>query len=156
MDKYYVSGLGLPQGASIVTHFNKEFYYTIGQGQMLCFPFKLRYSYNQVVIELANTTPYYNVYIPTVRCWPSNTPASQSITSSPYQSQGSPTLPPSGITWNFYSNDLIGSKLIKPAAIQKAIQVKTMYWMNVQNLQNKESYFYCKFNYFSPGAEYKE
>lgn len=154
MDIY--TTVGLPQGAKIVYELNKDFTYTLNQSQTLCFPFKLRFAYNQVIITLANTTPFLNVFVPASRCWPSTQPVGNSITASPLQSNANPTLPQVELTWNFYSNELVGTDAIKPATITKAINVKTTYWMNVQNLQNKPSYFYCKFEYFSPGAYYVE
>ena len=149
---HYYAG-GLPQGASIVQELNDEHTYILEPSRTLCFPFKLHYSYNQVVIDLANTTPFQNVYVPGQRCWPSTEPVGSSMTYSPLPTEASINLPPTGVKWNFYLEELYKSPLLKEAVIYKMVEHRVTYWMNVVNLQNKENYFFCRFSYYSPNTE---
>jgi hypothetical protein len=143
---------GLPQNTEVVNHLNETHTYTINASATLCFPFHLVTRWQQVVIDLALTTPFENVFVLGVRSWPSSEAAAQSITASPRQSQAYINLPPSGVKWNFYRNDLDPS-LIEPADITVPIFGDTRYWMNVQNLQNKLNYFFCRFHYYGLGVE---
>jgi len=152
MVRQYYSG-GLPQGASIVTQLNEEDYtYTIGPSKTLCFPWYLRPRWHQLVITLANNTPYINVWIPGMRCWPSAEAAGTSITASPRQTQASVNMNPNGVDWNFHIFDIQQDQL-KPANIYHVIKNDVTYWMNIQNLQNSTNYFYCKFHYYGNGIE---
>lgn len=144
--------LGLPQNTSVVNHLNENFTYTLAPSHTLCFPFRLVTRWQQVVIDMANTSPFISVFVPGVRAWPSIEAAGRSITSAPLQTQANLNLPPSGVKWNFYRPDL-DSSIIHTADITKQIQPDTIYWMNVQNLQNKENYFFCRFSYYGNGVE---
>lgn len=147
---YYTGNL--PMGASIITEFNKEHTYVLPQSAILCFPFIMKTNYYQVVADLANTTPFESCFVPGSRAWPSIDPAGQSITNSPNSSLSSVNLMPNGNTWNFWLIDLHNHPLI-PTAINHQIQSNTTYWINVQNLTNKESYFFCRFTYYGSGKK---
>lgn len=144
--------LGLPQNTSVVNQLNENHTYTINASQTLCFPFQLVTRWQQVVIDLASTTPFENVFVPGTRSWPSREAAGSSMTSSPLQTQASINLPPSGVKWNFYRSE-IDPKIICEADIKAEIFPDTIYWMNVQNLQNKPNYFFCRFHYYGLGVE---
>jgi hypothetical protein len=144
--------LGLPQNTSVVNHLNENHTYTLPSSHTYCFPFQLVTRWQQVVIDLANTTPFENVFIPGIRSWPSKEAAGQSITSAPRQTEAYLNLPPSGVKWNFYLNGL-DPKIIETADVKTLIFSDTIYWMNVQNLQNKPNYFFCRFHYYGIGVE---
>ena len=143
---------GLPQNTQVVNHLNETHQYTINASSTLCFPFQLVTRWQQVVIDLALTTPFENVFVLGVRSWPSKEAAAQSITASPRQTEAYINLPPSGIKWNFHRQDL-DTTCIHDADISAPIFADTMYWMNVQNLQNRENYFFCRFRYYGIGVE---
>jgi hypothetical protein len=105
----------------------------------------------QVTIDIADTTPFQNIWIPGARSWASTQPGGRSMTSSPFQSQQSVNLPPNGIKWNFWLIDLQGSIVLDQTNINHWINSTDTYWMNVQNLQNRDSYFYCRFTYEGAG-----
>lgn len=144
--------LGLPQNTSVVNHLNENHTYTLLPSHTLCFPFQLVTRWQQVVVDLANMTPFENVFVPGIRSWPSKEAAGQSVTSSPRQSQSSINLPPSGVKWTFYRPDL-ETNCLMDGDIKAMIQPDTIYWMNVQNLQNKPNYFFCRFHYYGIGVE---
>lgn len=144
--------LGLPQNTSVVNHLNENHTYTLAPSHTLCFPFQLVTRWQQVLIDLANTTPFENVFIPGMRSWPSREAAGQSITAAPLQTQASINLPPSGVKWLFYRDNL-DPKILKDTDVSTLVAEDTIYWMNVQNLQNRENYFYCRFRYYGIGVE---
>lgn len=144
--------LGLPQNTSVVNQLNENHTYTLPPSHTLCFPFQLVTRWQQVVIDMANTTPFENVFIPGIRSWPSKEAAGQSFTSSPLQTQANLNLPPSGVKWNFYRDEL-DIQYLKDADVKALIKADTIYWMNVQNLQNKANYFFCRFHYYGLGVE---
>ncbi len=154
MTSYY-SGY-LPQGASIVSELEPEHRYIIGPSKTLCFPFKMRRYYNQLVVDMADTTPFESCFIPVIRCWPSKEAAGMSMTSQVRASQATVNLGPNGMTWGFWLLDLIDSPEIKEADISTWIEQGTTYWMNVQNLQNKPSYFYLRFTFYGVGITFIE
>ena len=153
MDTYYTGNL--PQSTTIVTELNPEHTYILPPSQTLCFPFKMKRDYQQIIVDLADTTPFVSTFIPGSRAWPSEIPASQSITASPYASQASVKLPPSGVKWNFWLLELEQPNL-DLANINRWVLFDTTYWMNVQNLQNRQSYFYCRFTYYGQGITFEE
>ena len=144
--------LGLPQNTSVVNHLNENHTYTLPPSHTFCFPFQLVTRWQHVVIDLANTTPFENVFVPGIRSWPSREAAGQSMTSAPLQTQASINLPPSGVKWNFYRYAIDNLKLCE-ADITAPVEADTIYWMNVQNLQNKANYFFCRFHYYGIGVE---
>lgn len=148
MTTYYTGNL--PQSTSIVTELNSTHTYVLPPSWTMCFPFIMKVNYYQVVIDMANTTPFESAIVPGMRAWPSAEPVGQSITSSPYSSQSSINIQPNGNTWNFWMIDLHNQPLIA-AAINHQILGKTTYWMNIKNLQNKENFFFCRFTYHGSG-----
>ena len=154
MSTYY-SG-GLPQGSSIVYELNPEYTYILNPAKTLCFPWKMKKKYNQLIIELADTTPFENCFIPVVRTWPSTEASGISITASPRYIQNTINLPPTGVKYNFWLSGVVNPIELVPNDINHPVLADTQYWMNVQNLQNKQSNFYCKFTYYGRGIEYSE
>jgi hypothetical protein len=106
--------------------------------------------YTQVVIDIANTTPFESAWVPGVRCWPSKEASGNSMTASPLSSIGSINMPPSGIKWNFWLLGMVEQPL-EEADYNRWINNNTVYWMNLQNLQNRENYFFLRFTYHGPG-----
>ena len=98
--------LGLPQNTSVVNHLNEQHTYALPASHTFCFPFQLVTRWQQVVIDLANTTPFENVFVQGIRAWPSKEAAGQSFTSAPRQTQSSLILPPCGVKWNFYRYEI--------------------------------------------------
>lgn len=154
MTKYYAGYL--PQGATIVTELEKEHMYVLPPSRTLCFPFKMRRYYNQLVIDAADTTPFESCFIPVIRCWPSEEAAGQSITSQPLASQGTVNLGPNGVKWNFWLLDLVDVSSLEESDINRWIDPNKTYWMNVQNLQNKASFFWLRFTFYGPGGTHVE
>jgi len=143
MASYYTGGL--PEGASIVTEFNPQNTYVSPAGQTLCFPWKLAAG-QQLIISMADNTPFISAFISGVRAWPSREPAGPSITASPNSVQSSVILQLSGIKWGFWSIDLDG-QAHEPSDINTWAYPGQTYWMNVQNLKNRDSYFYARLAY---------
>jgi hypothetical protein len=154
MSTYYAGNL--PQGSSIVYELNPEYTYIANPSRTLCFPFKMRRNYQQLVVELADTTPFENCFIPVVRAWPSTEASGISLTASPRYIQNTINLPPTGVKYNFWLSNEVNQEDLVPASINHAIYFGQQYWMNVQNLQNKTSYFYCKFTFYGKGIEYSQ
>lgn len=140
----------LPQGAYIVTRFDPTYQYSLPQSTTYCFPFKLTGNMQQIVVNAAMTTPFENVFIPGVRSWASLEPAGISISASPLQSQQTLTLPPTGVIWDFWSSALNGQIVLAPNNVNSWINPNTLYWFNVQNVQNRPNSFYCRFNFLGP------
>jgi hypothetical protein len=154
MPTYYKGNL--PQGVDIVTKLDPSFRYIIPPSRVMSFPFSIRAPTQQVVIDMANTTPFQNVYIPGVRSYASSEPFGISLTSAPRAGEGSINLPPSGAKWNFWLIELEGTITLAEANINHWIYPGTVYYMNVQNLQNRENYFFCRFTYTGPGVNIVE
>jgi len=154
MSTYY-SG-SLPQGSTIVYELHPEYTYVLNQSQTLCFPFKMRRNYQQLIVELANTTPFQNCFVPSVRAWPSTEASGISITSTPYQSQNTINLPPTGFKYNFWLIDEVDQNNLLPSDVNHFIIFGNQYWINVQNLQNKPSSFFCKFVYYGKNQQWTE
>ena len=154
MSKYY-SGY-LPQGASIVTELEKEHTYAIEPSATLCFPFKMRRYYNQVVIDLADMNPFESCFIPALRCWPSIEAAGTSITAQPLASRGDIVLGPNGTKWNFWLLDLIDISSLEPADINRWIEPDKIYWMNVQNLHNRPGTFWLRYTFYGTDISHVE
>lgn len=153
MNNYYTGQL--PQGSIIVRELTKEHTYTLPASKTLCFPFKIQDNYQQVVIDAADTTPFESAFIPGTRAWASKEAAGISITASPYQSQSSPRLYPNGIRWNFWIPEMNG-RTLEPSEINHIVQPNVYYWMNIQNLQNRQSYFFLRFTFYGNGITYEE
>jgi hypothetical protein len=148
MYQTYYTG-NLPMATSIVTHHNPEHTYILPKSHTLCFPFQLNVNYYQIVIDMADTTPFERTFIPGSKAWPSAEAAGRSITDVPSTNAIVP-LQPCGQTWNFWLAGMTTQPLI-PTAINYPIQLSTTYWMNVVNLQNRESYFFCRFTSHGTG-----
>lgn len=137
----------LPQGSSIVSTLNSDHSYTLPASRTLCFPFTMRRYYSQVIIDIADITPFENCFVPSVRCWASTVAAGQSMTADPNSALATVNPGPNGATWNFWLTDQVKTKDIRLADINRAISNGTVYWMNVQNLQNKDSFFFLRFTF---------
>jgi len=146
----------LPQGSSIVTELNPEHTYMLPASRTLCFPFTMRRYYQQLVIDIADITPFESCFIPVIRCWPSTEASGESMTAQPLASQATVNLGPYGAKWNFHLLDQIDPDGRQPADISKLIKFGETYWMNVQNLQNKTSYFFLRFTFYGAGITYVE
>ena len=149
MDQYYTGYL--PQGASIITDLATNHTYTLPRSQVMCFPFRMRPGCNQVVIDAANTTPFESAWVPGIRCWASKEAAGNSMTASPLPSQGRVNVGPNGFKWNFWLLDMLAQPL-EEADYNHWMNNNTVYWMNVQNLQNRENYFFLRFTYHGVGT----
>ena len=154
MPKYFTGYL--PQGSIIVTELNPEHTYVLPASKTLCFPFAMRRYYQQLVIDVADTTPFESCFIPAIRCWPSTEASGESMTSQPRASQATINPGPYGAKWNFYLLDQLENPDLQPADINRWINSGTTYWMNVQNLQNKESYFFLRFTFYGVGITHVE
>src|SRR6266702_3195170 len=119
MTTIYYSG-NLPQTASIIPDLNANHTYCLPKSKILCFPFMMKANYYQVIIDMADTTPFESSFIPGARAWPSIEPAGQSITKTPNSLESSINLMPNGHTWNFWLQDLHNHPLI-PTAINHQI-----------------------------------
>jgi hypothetical protein len=104
----------------------------------------------QVVVNVALTTPFENVFIPGVRSWASAEPSGISLTNSPLQSQQTITLSPTGAVWDFWDISLQKSIDLAPSNVNTWINHNQLYWFNVQNVQNRPNSFYCRFNFLGP------
>lgn len=159
MDAHYTGYL--PQGAIVVHNLNEDYRYILPPSRTLCFPWKMRTDYKnseytQLIIDVADTTPFEITFTPGARCWASKEPASQSITATPYASQSSVYLIPSGMKWNFWLLDKVPPECREPASIDRGIEPGIRYWFNVQNMQNRQSNFFCRFTYTGLGIKYVE
>lgn len=155
MSTTYYAG-GLPQGARIVTDLEPEHYYTLPPSTTLCFPFKMRRYYQQLVIDAADTTPFESCFIPVIRCWPSKEAVGISMTSQPLSSQGTINVGPNGFKWNFWLLDQVNPDDLVEANIDQWINYGTTYWFNVQNLQNKQASFFLRFTFHGAGITHVE
>lgn len=135
----------VPQGSQIVYEFNPEFTYVVEPAKTLCFPFMIKTTWLQIVIELADITPFQNCFVPVLRSWASKEISGESLTNSPRTIQNTTNLSPYGLKYNFWLPDYVTDENIHPSDINHAVFANTQYWMNVQNLQNKTSNLYCKF-----------
>lgn len=142
----------LPQGAIVITEFEPEHMYTLPAGKTYCFPFKMRRYYNQVVVDMADISPFESCFIPMMRSWPSKEAAAQSMTDMPLASQAFVTLGPSGVKWNFWLLDQVKPSDQQESDINRGILPDTFYWINIQNLQNRPSYFWLRFTYYGPAG----
>lgn len=154
MRKYY-SG-DLPYNTIIIECLNEDHRYMIQPSQTQCFPFILKPPYTQVVIDLANTTPFENTFIHGLTCWGSSCAAGPSLTTSPSSSLTTINLPQCGVLWNFWSLEYANQQFLEPANINVPISTETVYWMNVQNLQNNVNYFWIRLTYHGVGVIYVE
>jgi len=154
MPVYYTGTV--PQGADIITQLDPSFRYILPASRTSCFAFRLPVGAHQLVIDMANTTPFQNVYIPGIRSWCSTEPAGPSITALPRAGESTINLPPSGAKWNFWLIDLEGQFVLADANIHHWIYGGVIYWMNVQNLQNRDNNFFCRFTYTGPGVNIVE
>jgi hypothetical protein len=154
MSTYY-SG-GLPQGSKIVTTLEKEHYYVLPPSTTLCFPFKMRRYYNQVVVDAADTTPFESCFVPVIRCWPSREPVGISMTAAPVSSQGTINLGPNGCKWNFWVLDQADENNLQEADLYQWIYQNDTYWFMVQNLQNKQAFFFLRFTFHGNGITHVE
>lgn len=153
MTTYYIGML--PQGASIVYQRSPEHTYTLPASKTLCFPFKIPQDYNQVVVDAADTTPFESAFIPGSRAWASDQPVGMSLTAAPFQTQSSPRLYPNGVRWNFWLKEL-NNKAKEPSEINHIINADQTYYMNIQNLQNRQSYFFLRFTFYGNGVTFAE
>ena len=144
MNTYYTGGL--PQGASIVTETNDQNTYVSNASSILCFPWSVSANKRQLIIDMADTTPWQSAFTAGLRAWPSIEPVGQSITASPLQSQSSVILQLAGMSWGFWNIDLNG-QLLLPATISRWATPGQTYWMNVQNEKNYYGRFFCRFTY---------
>lgn len=147
---------GLPQGAQIRSELDPEHTYEIPGSTILCFPFKMRRHYQQVVIDAADTTRFESCFIPVLRAWPSKEAAGMSITSSPNSALTSVNLGPNGCRWNFWLLDVVAKNDLKEADIYQWINDGTTYWFNIQNLQNKPANFWLRFTFHGAGITFVE
>lgn len=69
------------------------------------------------------------------------------MTMSPYQTLSTINLGPNGCTWNFWLLDEVSPENRREATANTWIESNTTYWFNIQNLQNRESRFFCRFTF---------
>lgn len=146
----------LSQGVDIVLDLDPSYRYILPASRIMSFGFRLPTGAQQLTIDMANTTPFQNVYIPGMRSWASTEPGGSSISISPRASESSINLPPSGAKWNFWLLELQGLVPLEEANVHHWVSPNATYWMNVQNLQNRENYFFCRFTYTGPGVNIVE
>jgi len=137
----------LPYGVYIVPCPSPDNHYKIYRGHTLCFPFTLD-TYDQV-LAAAQHTLYYNAQQGTIQMWASVEPNGLSI-SGTNSSQSYARLWAAGYTWNFY--DLAQPQLgnisyTPPIDLAQGISRGVVYFLNVQNLENRDNNFYLKFTY---------
>lgn len=154
MVTYYAGGL--PQGASIVSELEPKHYYTIGPSRILCFPFRMRRYYNQLVIDAADTTPFESCFVPVVRCWASRDAAGQSISSMPNSNLTNVNIGPDGCKWNFFIPGITAEDELEESFIRIPIDASQTYWFMVQNLQNKQASFFLRFTFHGNGITHVE
>lgn len=152
--KTYFTGQ-LPQNTYIVTRFHHEHTYILPKSVTLSFPFELKTNYYQVVIDVADTTPFENAFISAAKAWPSAETAGPSIVTTP-SSIREINLQPNGVIWNMYLADMKIPPVHREASVNWQIQLNTTYWFNITNLQNRESYFFLRFTYHGTGRTYSE
>lgn len=116
----------------------------VPRSQTVCFGFSLA-TYDSIKV-IANHVSFYDNQQNTVRMWPSNEPNGRSITIAPFSGRESVRLNGDGYVWNFYA---IGKQQYQQADanLNQWIADDTTYFMNVQNLENKDNHFYLKFVY---------
>jgi hypothetical protein len=151
----YYSG-NLPQGASIAGDLDPRHYYTVGPSKTLCFPFKMRRYYQQLVIDAADTTPFESCFIPVIRCWASREAAGISMSALPNTGLSTVNIGPNGCLWNFYLFDVVSNNQIKESFIRIPIRNDETYWFMVQNLQNKPANFFLRFTFHGNGITHVE
>lgn len=154
MTNYYTGGL--PQGTSIVSELDPEHTYRLPPSKTMCFPFRMRRYYQQLVMDLADTTPFENCFIPVIRVWPSKVPVGPSMTGAPNTAINTVNLGPNGFLYNFYLIDEVEEAKRKEASLCQWIRPNVTYWMNVQNLQNKESFFWLRYTFYGPDIVHTE
>lgn len=138
-----------PQSTTIITELEPEHMYILPAGMTFCFPFKMRRYYTQVILDLADITPYETCFMPAMRCWPSLDPVGRSITAEPNYAESYVILGPNGVQWNFWLLDK--KPILEEHDINRGIDFDTTYWMNVQNLQNKDHNFWLRFTFYGNG-----
>ena len=141
----------LPQDADVVTAFNKNHTYTIARSRTLCFSWQLIQPYTQLTIDAANTTPWESAFVPGLMVWPSTEAVGASMTASPYPTQAHVNIQPNGTKWLFY---MTPKPLydVDDINIAKQVNQNTNYWINIKNLQNRDSYFFIRFTYQGLGT----
>lgn len=146
----------LPQNAIVIHERNPEYTYSLAASKTACFAFKLRRNTTQIIVELSDTTPFQNCFIPVLRSWASVEPVGVSLTSSPRSSQTTINLSPIGLKYNFWLVTEVTPDQLVESSVNHPIEDDTQYWMNIQNLQNKPSFFFCKFTYIGKNMNYSE
>jgi hypothetical protein len=141
----------LPQDADVVTELTKNYTYIIARSRTLCFPWQLTQPYTQLVIDAANTTPWESAFVPGLTVWPSVEAVGPSMTASPYPTQAHINIQPNGTKWLFYIPPYPLYEVDEPNIV-KQIKPNTRYWINIKNLQNKDSNFFIRFTYQGLGT----
>lgn len=154
MDTRY-QGL-LPQGARVINELNDEHTYELPPSMTYCFPFRMRRYYQQLIVDVADTTPFESCFVPVIRSWASEVPVGMSMTAQPLASQGTVNPGPDGVTWNFFLIDMVESSNLIDASIRRWIDPGKTYWMNIQNMQNKKSFFWLRFTFHGVGITHVE
>jgi hypothetical protein len=146
----YTPPYPLNYGVYIVPGPTPDNHYKLLRSKTLCFPFTLG-EYNNILVAAKQTT-YQECYIPFVRMWPSLEPNGNSISASPNAQLSSIKLFGAGFSWNFFDIEMpqLGTQIYSPPVdLNQWISRGAVYFINVQNLQNKDDNFYLKFTYCS-------
>ena len=95
---------------------------------------------------IATHVSFYDNQQNTIRMWPATEPNGRSITITPYSGLESIRLNGDGYVWNFYQAGQ-NQYITADAHINQWIDTNKVYFMNVQNLENRDNHFYLKFIY---------
>ena len=145
----YPSVWPLPYGVSIREDHSPDHNYAIPRSQTQCWVVKLQ-NWQQVKIAAI-----HNGFIGnqpwTIRAWLSRDPNGENILPVVYGARRTVSLSAMGDTWCFYANGTDAAALL-PATVSFGIDPTHTYYFNLQNLENKDNAYYCRFTYQSGDA----
>jgi hypothetical protein len=139
-----ITAYPLPYGVTIVREIAPNDYYTVPRSQTICWPWTLG-SARSVKIA-AQHVSFYNNQQNTVRMWCSLEPNGRSITIAPYAGLESIRLNGDGYVWNFYDVAHPENR-IDDVNLNQWIDPAQTYFINAQNLENRDNHAYLKIIY---------
>jgi len=152
-DKYlmtlYPSVWPLPFGVTIMEDRNPEHNYVVPPSQVQCWPVKLG-DYQQVLITAVHNGMIGNQNN-TIRAWLSVDPNGSNVIPPQFGTRLEIHLTTIGRSWCFYEVGLQPENMAK-AEVSYIIDPKTIYYFNIQNLENKGNPYYLRFTFMRDGS----